>query len=194
MQDRGELTRSSIKAAALALFSKQGYRQTSVSQICAAAGMSKGAFYHHFPSKSDLFNQLLNDWLADVKVEIEAIKDQGESLAGLDRLARAFTELLRTSGAQLPVLLEFWQAAGSDDEVRTAAGGPYRDFQKLVSDMLAHPDAGRLPLRERDAAARVLVAMGIGMLVLRMLEGSDVQAKDTRKAIRIFKYGIVGRK
>ena len=40
--------------AAHELVRRQGYAATSVDQICAAAGVTKGAFFHHFPSKEDL--------------------------------------------------------------------------------------------------------------------------------------------
>ena len=45
--------------AALGLFSKQGYAQTSVDQIARAAGVSKGAVYLYFPSKQSLLEGLV---------------------------------------------------------------------------------------------------------------------------------------
>jgi AcrR family transcriptional regulator len=47
--------------AAYRLFASQGYGQTSVDGIIAEAGASKGAFYHHFASKEELFRALLED-------------------------------------------------------------------------------------------------------------------------------------
>ena len=43
-----------IMQAALGLVREQGYTATSVDQVCAAAGVSKGAFFHHFKGKDDL--------------------------------------------------------------------------------------------------------------------------------------------
>ena len=59
MQQRSEETRTHILKAALDLFSKNGYDATSVANICQAAGVSKGAFYHHFASKHSVFQALL---------------------------------------------------------------------------------------------------------------------------------------
>jgi AcrR family transcriptional regulator len=50
-QPRGEETRNRILDAALDSFAHFGYDATSVSQICRRADVTKGGFYHHFPSK-----------------------------------------------------------------------------------------------------------------------------------------------
>ena len=46
--------REKILEAALSLIRAKGYAATSVDELCAAAGVTKGAFFHHFKSKEDL--------------------------------------------------------------------------------------------------------------------------------------------
>ncbi len=50
---KGELKRSSILKAAEMLFFERGYDRTSVQDILDALSLSKGGFYHHFPSKKE---------------------------------------------------------------------------------------------------------------------------------------------
>jgi AcrR family transcriptional regulator len=57
--DRSERSRKDILDAALKLFSHKGYGATSVSDIAAAAKLSKGNVYHHFPDKETIFRALL---------------------------------------------------------------------------------------------------------------------------------------
>lgn len=45
--------------AAQQLMLKQGYTATSIDEICAAVGMTKGCFFHHFKNKEDLGNSVL---------------------------------------------------------------------------------------------------------------------------------------
>lgn len=49
-------TKLTITRAALALFKDKGYEDVSVMDICRSAGLSIGAFYHHFKTKDDIIN------------------------------------------------------------------------------------------------------------------------------------------
>lgn len=52
---QGRDTAEKLLAIALKAFSEQGYTSTGTEQIIAAAGLTKGALYHHYPSKKALF-------------------------------------------------------------------------------------------------------------------------------------------
>jgi AcrR family transcriptional regulator len=59
---RSERSRAQILRAALKLFSKQGYRATSIRDIARVARVSTGAVYHQFPDKETIFNLLLDEY------------------------------------------------------------------------------------------------------------------------------------
>jgi AcrR family transcriptional regulator len=52
---QGEVTRRALLDAARVTFGSQGYAATSLDEIVAAAGVTKGALYHHFADKESLF-------------------------------------------------------------------------------------------------------------------------------------------
>jgi TetR/AcrR family transcriptional repressor of nem operon len=54
--------RQKLLAAALSLVREKGYSSTSVDELCAHAGVTKGAFFHHFPSKDALAVAAANHW------------------------------------------------------------------------------------------------------------------------------------
>ena len=58
---RGE-ARARLIAAARDLVRQNGFAATSVDDLCAAAGVTKGAFFHHFASKEALGVALIDDW------------------------------------------------------------------------------------------------------------------------------------
>ena len=60
--ERSERSRSQILRAALKLFSRRGYRATSMRDIAVAAKVSTGNVYHQFPDKETIFNTLLDQY------------------------------------------------------------------------------------------------------------------------------------
>lgn len=61
--ERTSRSRAHIQAAALKLFSRQGYHGTSLRDIAAAAKASTGNVYHHFPDKESIFTALIQEYL-----------------------------------------------------------------------------------------------------------------------------------
>lgn len=52
--EKGAKTKEKLIEASIKLINERGYDNTSIDDICAACGTSKGAFYHHFKSKMDI--------------------------------------------------------------------------------------------------------------------------------------------
>lgn len=57
-----ENARHALLGVGTELMRRSGYSATSVDEICTAAGVTKGAFFHHFPSKEALAKECLNQW------------------------------------------------------------------------------------------------------------------------------------
>lgn len=71
-RERTETTRLALIEAARALFVSKGYGDTSTPEIAVAAGITRGALYHHFTDKRDLFRQVLVRESEAVAADIEA--------------------------------------------------------------------------------------------------------------------------
>lgn len=174
---RGEETRSRILDAAASGFAEQGYEGTSVAQICSRAGVSKGAFYHHFPGKQDLFLELLERWLGLLDQELEAVRSDDrpvpEQLLAMTALVR---QVFRAADDQLPVFLEFWTRATYDPQTWEATIAPYRRYRRYFAQIIASGVAeGTLRPIDPDTAARVVVSLAVGVVVQGLLdaEGAD---------------------
>lgn len=78
--------RAELLDAAQQLFFTAGYEATTINDIIARAGVSKGGFYHHFDSKEALFEALLARIITFVIAETESIMsaEQGDALARLN--------------------------------------------------------------------------------------------------------------
>ena len=91
-----------VLRAALDLFSTQGYATTSVQEIVAAAGVTKGAMYHYFASKDDLLFAIYERMLSLQKGRLDEIVAAGaERGDGVDEVLRAVCEDVVTTSIEL---------------------------------------------------------------------------------------------
>jgi len=171
-------------AASAALFSRAGYEAASVAQICEQAGVSKGAFYHHFPSKQDVFLAILNEWLYDLDARLENARIKDETVPqSLLRMAETIGGVFKVAGGQLPMFMEFMVQASRDQAVWNAAVAPYRRYQQKFADILAEgQQEGSIRLDVNvHTAARVLISFAVGILLQGVVdpEAADWQAVAT---------------
>ncbi|GAB4085337.1 TetR/AcrR family transcriptional regulator [Myceligenerans cantabricum] len=89
-----------VTQAALDLFSTQGYTSTSVQQIVAAAGVTKGAMYHYFTSKDDLLFAIYERLLSLQKGRLDEITAKGGP--AVDVLREVCEDVIVTSIDSLP--------------------------------------------------------------------------------------------
>ncbi len=68
-----------LLAAAEQLFGERSYRQTSVADICAKAGMATGSFYTHFRTKADIFAAVVRRINADLRAAMGAAMEQADN-------------------------------------------------------------------------------------------------------------------
>lgn len=77
-RERSEATRTSLLGAGRRLFAERGYSAVGTEEIVAAAGVTRGALYHHFRDKTDLFRTIVEE------VEQELIEQVAEAALGND--------------------------------------------------------------------------------------------------------------
>ena len=90
-------TRDALMEAAFGLVRTKGLAATSVDEICAAAGVSKGAFFHHFKSKDELAAEAAYHWSAVTEpvfanADYHAPADPLDRVLGYIDLRHAMTE------------------------------------------------------------------------------------------------------
>lgn len=78
-EDRREATRTALLSAARSLFAEKGYAATGTPEIVAAAGVTRGALYHHFTDKLALFEAVVEEEHRAVAEAITAVADGAQA-------------------------------------------------------------------------------------------------------------------
>jgi AcrR family transcriptional regulator len=183
MQHRSEETRTQLMNSAIKLFSNRGFNAASVDDICKDAGVSKGAFYHHFESKQSLFLALLDGWLKSIDYAIEASREKSAPETFL-QITEAFPFIFGSAGEHLPMFLEFWLQASRDDTIWQASIAPYRRYHKYFTSLIKKGvDEGSFVEVNPELTARMIVSMAMGLLLQSLLDPKGAKWEATAREI-----------
>lgn len=181
--DRSASTRAALLAAARSLFVTRSYAGTGTPEIVAAAKVTRGALYHHFPDKRALFKAVIEREAVDVAAGIERAAPKGKSpLDALLAGGAAFLDAMAVPGRTRLLLIEAPAVLGHADldAIDAANGG------RTLRDGLT--EAGVKAGPARDALAELLSA-AYDRAALAIDAGADRAAFE--KALAIVLRGIV---
>ncbi|PPU39763.1 TetR/AcrR family transcriptional regulator [Xanthomonas arboricola] len=155
MEERLAGNRERILHAARALIAEGGYRNAPVTAVAAAAGVSTGQIYRHFPSKAELFVEVLNEAVQREMTILRAIATTQASAA--ERLRSAIATFVRRALAG-PALAYAFIAEPVESEVDAERIRGRRLFGEVFRQLLADGvAAGEFPQQSLDAAAACIV-------------------------------------
>ena len=87
---QGRERKQQLVDAAIALFAERGYSATRILDICDRAGVAKGLFYWYFPTKLDLFTELVRSMRHQLrKAQADAMSDEADALTRIHQGAAA---------------------------------------------------------------------------------------------------------
>jgi len=106
--EQSEATRATLVAVARVLFAKRGYAAVGTEQIVRAAGVTRGALYHHFAGKRELFQAVYEDVERRLveRIAESAVQSAGDPLQALHAGAQAFLDACEDPAVQRIALLD----------------------------------------------------------------------------------------
>ncbi|MHC1741132.1 MAG: TetR/AcrR family transcriptional regulator [Anaerolineaceae bacterium] len=174
MQSRSQLTREKILSTSYQLFLEQGYQSTGIAQICEKANLSKGAFYHHFPSKHDLFLALLENWLQEIDSVFGKIQVEIPSPVQQLRLMSKELDSIFTAADQFPMFIEVWMQSMRDPTISEKIIAPYYKYLSFFEKIFDHGinDGSISSDSEPRSSSRLIMAFVMGMILQCTIEPS----------------------
>lgn len=173
-EERSRSTRTALINAARRLFEDRGYANTGTEEIVSEAGVTRGALYHHFRDKEDLFRAVVEAIQLEVAGDAAEAWDEGGDLwerfttVGLDFFERIPQKTVRLMFIDGPAVLGYRQWRELDDAVHLP---PLMvAIERAIAD-------GKLPEQNAEGLARVLIAL-VNALGTMLAESDDINVDD----------------
>jgi len=155
VERRHEQTRATIAESAVALFTEQGFAETTMEQVAEAAGVSRRTAYRHFPSKDDLVFEHPRRWLAHFNACV-AEPEPGETLRELCR--RGLIAVGALIQAHAPAIVAAYSVMLTSPSLRGRNGRTEDEWLARYIELLS-------PAEPLDARRSLEVAVVAGALV-----------------------------
>ena len=173
-------SKNQILEAALHVFVKKGYAETRMDDIVESSGLSKGAIYHHYSSKKDLFLSLIDYW--EVNSFPNFLDNDYSKLSASDKLRNVITETVNTYKNKKFVFLaelEFWSLANHDKDVRKKTKSLYNKllffFKNIVHDGIKSKEFKDINV---EVAALSIMTSIQGVIWFSIFEETSVSAEE----------------
>lgn len=190
-QMQSEQTKKRVADAARSLFALKGYKATSIEDIVAATGSSKGNIYYHFKSKEGLFLYLLDEWDREWEENWEKKQWQyqtmKEKLFGLaEQLALEDQNHPLTRAAE-----EFFHLEEKTNDVEERIKAIYQNhFQFFETFIQLGIDQGEFKSVNAKYLAIALESLFVGLNQMSRTTSSEDVGKIYQSAVQAFLFGM----
>ena len=189
--DRAEERRKQIMDAALTCFARKGYHKTTMDDIVAESGLSKGTLYWYFKSKDELFFSLVNSLFLEIRHDIDAIAEQHTSASDkLRALAHEFVSFFDEVTEFLNVFFEFWMQSALNEQLNQLFQNMLVQYRGKIAGIIEDGiEAGEFQEVDAEQLAWAVMAVYDGLWFYKMLAADEV---DLEKANQAFLDTLLG--
>jgi len=182
---QSEATRRELLAAARGLFADRGYGGVGTEEIVRAAGVTRGALYHHFSGKQDLFRAVYEEIEQELVEQIAAVAvEAANPVDALRKGARAWLDACEQPDVQRIALLDAPSVLGWEEwrEIGMRYG-----FGLVEGTLQAAVDAGLLePQPVRPLAHLIVGAVDEAALVIARADDGGRTRREVGESVDRF--------
>lgn len=189
-EDAKQQRREALVDAAWRCIARGSYRSLSVDDVCAEAGLSKGAFYTYFAHKHDLLVALLEHDAAGLDSLVAGAAGRPPGVDQIDHFVAGLVDR-GADAASVQLRADLWAEIATDDALR----GHFLDAMqrrraRLAKIIAGAVESGALVDVPANALAAVLLALGDGLMLHRVLDPSGFRWENVRRAVNALLEGL----
>jgi len=189
--ERSDATRAALAAAARPLFAQRGYTGVSTEEIVRAAGVTRGALYHHFDGKRELFEAVYEQIEVELAERIAVGALEANAASPLEAMRAGAEMFLRVSTepeTQQIVLLDGPSVLGWDRWREIAAE---HGLGLIEGSLQAAIDAGEIEAQPVRPLAHVLMgALDEAAMLIARAEDPDVMRAEVGRTLSALLNGL----
>ncbi|MCB9378122.1 MAG: TetR/AcrR family transcriptional regulator [Holophagales bacterium] len=198
---KSEASVAAVLDAALALFSTQGFRATTLRQIAERAGLSVGNIYHHFPNKHEIYQRLIQRYwerLLDPSLKLNRLFAEASFPEDLEEMSDAIEEVV-TDNAEHILLIYVDVIEFGGEHIRAFYEGMSQRFERSYGDRFrARKAAGEFGDADPMVAVMVATRWLFYFFTVEKCFGAPLHFGMTPKQatdefIRLLRYGLFSR-
>jgi AcrR family transcriptional regulator len=181
-------SRNNILNAAEKYFTEKGIRETDIDEVCRIASLTRGAFYHHFPTKQQFLLELLDRWVNKMAIQLSSIQFESKnSVEILTEIAEKMQPMFEQAGRQLPIFLELYIKAINDPKLKKYVLKSNTSFLTFFANAInGGVKKGSIKKTDTEDISKILFAITIGLLIQGLINPQGTNwGKLAKKSIRL---------
>jgi AcrR family transcriptional regulator len=192
---KSEASRQQVIAAAIKTIAKRGVANTSVSDIAASAGMSKGVVHYHFKSKDDLLARVLEQCSQRMTARVRSAWNLPGAPA--ERIRNALTEMLATridGSPEVRVLADLMGHSVHDPKLRKPMSTTFHAMRaEMIEEFIkSFTEIGLRPKVPTQIIPKLVMALLDGVGLHHFLDPPDAnEDREMLKAIEVVAFALV---
>jgi len=124
--------KNNILMAAVKVLTRKGYFSSTMDDIVAESKMSKGAIYHYYSSKKDVYLAVIDMWEIQTQELLAPAADEKYSAKAIKELFNLLAKQLKIDGSFFNCLPTLWAIARHDDDFKKKMQKVYNRFQRFI--------------------------------------------------------------
>ena len=181
-------SRNNILNAAEKYFTEKGIGETDVDEICRIVSLTRGAFYHHFPTKQQFLLELLDRWVNKMAIQLSSIQFESKnSVEILTEIAEKMQPVFEQAGRQLPIFLELYIKAINDPKLKKYVLKSNTGFLTFFANAInGGVKKGSIKKTDTEDISKILFAITMGLLIQGLINPQGTNwGKLAKKSIRL---------